>query len=132
MRIGLIMGALVALFAASGRLSAQESPAYEPSSDSTVAEARRMLLPAELVPTAMAHAEYEALDHESEMVPLLFGIAGGIAGLFMADWWDDRNCGDSCGQPNIAALFLGGGLGAIVGWVIGGGEIPQPPPERWP
>ncbi|WP_420129787.1 hypothetical protein [Longimicrobium sp.] len=132
MRIGLIMGALVALFAASESLAAQENLAYEPSADSVVAEARLMPLPAVLVPPAAGRGEYAAFDHESQMVPLLFGIFGGIAGLFVGDWWSDRECGTDCGAGRVAVWFLAGGLGAITGWVVGGGEIPQPPPERWP
>jgi hypothetical protein len=65
-------------------------------------------------------------------LPYLLGIFGGIAGMFVGDWWADRECGSDCGAGKIAMLFLSGGLGAMIGWVIGGGEIPQPPPGRWP
>jgi hypothetical protein len=62
------------------------------------------------------------------MVPVLFGIFGGIAGMFVADWWTDRNCTETCGQADIPMLFLGGALGAVLGYLIGGGELPEQPP----
>lgn len=131
----------VALLAASGSLSAQERSTaqgrslFEPRSDSAVVESRGMLLPAALVPpssTVAPAGEITAFQDRPVLVPYLFGIFGGIAGMFVGDWWADRECGSDCGAGKIAMLFLAGGLGAITGWVIGGGEIPQPPPERWP
>jgi fluoride ion exporter CrcB/FEX len=78
-------------------------------------------------------SDIPALQDGPAMVPVLFGIFGGIAGMFVGDWWADRDCVETCGQTNIAALFLGGALGAMLGWLIGGGEIPEePPPGRWP
>lgn len=131
MRNRLIIAA-IAFLAAGGSLAAQERSTFEPPGDSVVVDSRRMPLPAELVPPATIRGEYAAFDHDSEVVPLLYGIAGGIAGLFLGNWWLDQECGSNCGAGKIAVLFLTGGLGSIIGWVIGGGEIPQPPPGRWP
>lgn len=135
MRRRVIMTA-AALLVASGSLSAQESPAVAPSADSAAAISWGTALPATLVPPGSPHArsgEISTIQDGPPLVPVLFGIFGGIAGLFVADWWADQNCADSCGQPNIAALFLGGALGAMIGWLIGGGEIPEEPsPGRWP
>jgi ABC-type xylose transport system permease subunit len=71
------------------------------------------------------------VQEESTLVPVLFGIFGGIAGMFVADWWTDRNCRETCGQADIPSLFLGGALGAMLGYLIGGGEIPEEPRPGW-
>lgn len=134
MRVPLILSA-AALLAASGGLSAQDDAFAGLPADSA-ALSRVIALPAVLVPPAspdVRPGELVAIQEGAPMVPVLFGIFGGIAGVFVADWWADQNCADSCGQPNIAALFLGGVVGAMVGWLIGGGEIPdEPPPGLWP
>lgn len=91
-------------------------------------------LPASLVPPAAGSTHPVFIQPENNTVPILFGIFGGIAGLFVADWWADRNCVDTCGQADIPTLFLGGALGAVIGYLLGGGELPdEPPPGRpWP
>jgi hypothetical protein len=91
-------------------------------------------LPPILTPPAVGTDELVAFQEGGNgPLPYLFGIFGGIAGMFVGDWWADRNCGDSCGQTNIPMLFLGGGLGAIIGYLIGGGELPDDSPQgRWP
>jgi ABC-type xylose transport system permease subunit len=64
-------------------------------------------------------------------VAILLGVFGAIGGMFVADWWADRNCEESCGQADIPTLFLGGALGGMIGYLVGGGEIPEPePPPR--
>jgi hypothetical protein len=87
-------------------------------------------LPPSLTPDAVGADGPMSIQGEQGPLPYLFGIFGGIAGMFVADWWEDRNCDENCGQANIPMLFLGGGLGAIIGYLIGGGELPEPPPGR--
>jgi hypothetical protein len=127
-----VITTVAALVMVSGDLSAQERSGV----DAAVVQSRVMALPAVLVPSAspdVRPGELVAIQDGAPMVPVLSGIFGGIAGLLVADWWADRNCADSCGQPNIAALFLGGAVGAMIGWLIGGGDIPdEAPPGRWP
>jgi hypothetical protein len=87
-------------------------------------------LPSSLTPAAAGADGSISIQEGEGPLPYLFGIFGGIAGMFVGDWWADRECGSDCGAGKIAMLFLSGGLGAMIGWVIGGGEIPQPPPGR--
>lgn len=131
MRIGLIL-ASAALLAASGSLAAQESSAHEPSADSAVIDARPMLLPADLVPPATVRGEYAAFDHGSDLVPLISAVVGGIAGMFIGRWGMQIGCDENCNESGFYGLIIGGMAGTLLGWIIGGGEVPQPPPGRWP
>jgi hypothetical protein len=136
MRVWLILVTLVWSAAAGGSLSAQDvSPLAPLAADSA------NVVPSPLAawpilqppPSASPATSPVAALEENGPLPYIFGIFGGIAGMFVADWWADRDCGDSCGQTNIPMLFLGGGLGAIIGYLIGGGELPDDaPPGRWP
>jgi hypothetical protein len=130
--------AVAGLLAGSGRLAAQ-TVASGSASDVALAgvsaaawNAPPTALPPILTPPASGASELVSIQEPPGMVPVLFGIFGGIAGLFLGDVWADRECDSDCGAGRIAMLFLAGGLGAMAGWAIGGGEIPQPPPERWP
>lgn len=124
-----VLAAAAALLAASGNLSAQDPPALQPSGDSVRLELAQPVVPSALVPSgpqAVHSTKIAGLQDDSRTVPVLFGIVGGIAGIFVADWWADRNCADTCGYPNLPALFVGGVAGAMLGWLIGGGGIPDP------
>jgi hypothetical protein len=68
-------------------------------------------------------------------VPVVFAIFGGIAGMFVGKWWMQSGCDESeenCDERGFYGLLAGGLVGTVVGWLIGGGEIPEPPPPgRW-
>ena len=132
MRLSMIAAVAFALAMAGTEARAQQSASSvtADSSASVNALALPRALPPALVPARGVGSAVAFVQEESQMVPVLFGIFGGIAGMFAADWWADRECGD-CGQTNIPMLFLGGALGAMIGYLIGGGEIPdEPPPGR--
>lgn len=87
-------------------------------------------LPPILVPPALNPDAPVALQDGAPMVPVLFAIFGGIAGMFLGDWWMQRDCEENCEESGFIGLLAGGILGTLVGWMIGGGEIPEPPPGR--
>jgi hypothetical protein len=90
-------------------------------------------LPPMLTPPSAGADGSVSSQEPTKMVPVLFGIFGGIAGMFVGDWWADQECDSDCGAGRIAMLFLAGGVGAMIGWLIGGGDLPSDsPPGRWP
>ena len=75
---------------------------------------------------AAPHAfQAPALGAADGPVPFLFGVFGGIAGMFVANWWVQRNCQERCDEERLYMLFIGGGIGAAVGWLVGGGDLPE-------
>ena len=131
MRFSMLVAVALALAVAGDPAFAQQNPAApaaDPSASAAVLAVPRPLPPALVPAREVAASEMAFVQEESPMVPVLFGIFGGIAGMFVADWWVDRNCTESCGQADIPMLFLGGALGAVLGYLIGGGELPEQPP----
>jgi hypothetical protein len=90
-------------------------------------------LPPLLIPPALNPDAPVTLQDGEPMVPVLFAIFGGIAGMFVGDWWMQRDCKENCEERGFIGLLAGGILGMLVGWMIGGGEIPEEsPPSWWP
>jgi hypothetical protein len=91
------------------------------------------VLPPILIPPALDLDAPLPLQDGAPMVPVLFAIFGGIAGMFVGDWWMQRDCEENCEERGFIGLLAGGILGMLVGWIIGGGELPDDsPPGRWP
>lgn len=134
MRLSMMAAVALGVAGAANPAFAQRGSAA-PAADSATAAAVLALprvLPPALVPAReVAASEVAFAQGESQMVPVLFGIFGGIAGMFVADWWADRDCTETCGQADIPMLFLGGAVGAMLGYLIGGGDLPEAPPPRW-
>ena len=133
MRLSMLVALAFALALPSYPAFAQHGAAAVAVDSSTAAAVLALprVLPPALVPArGVAASDVAFVQGESQMVPVLFGIFGGIAGMFAADWWVDRNCTHACGQADIPMLFLDGALGAILGYLIGGGELPEVPPGR--
>ncbi len=134
MRVCLVAVLVVALAADGERLSAQEAPALTgPPADSVGMEAQPapwrygVVLPAALA-VEPPQTEAPALRAEDKTVPFFSGLFGAIAGMFVANWWVQRNCEERCAEEKLYMLFIGGGIGAMVGWLAGGGEVPDTPP----
>ncbi|HEU4885803.1 MAG TPA: hypothetical protein VFT45_26440 [Longimicrobium sp.] len=90
-------------------------------------------LPLILTPPTLGADYPVSVQDGPGMVPVLFAIFGGIAGMFVGDWWMQRNCKESCEESGFYGMLAGGMLGGIIGYLIGGGEIPDhSPPGRWP
>jgi hypothetical protein len=91
------------------------------------------LLPSILVPPAASADGPVALQTGEGARPVLFAVAGGIAGMFVGRWWMQRGCDENCDERGFLGLLAGGLLGTVVGWMVGGGEMTDPgPPGRWP
>jgi hypothetical protein len=134
----------VTLAAGAGRVSAQEAAAAPgPAAASASVDPHPsdwrgggLALPAELAPPAWQQpgAGSPTLGTADGVVPYLSGAAGAIAGMIVATWWVQRDCRESCDQERLLMLFLGGTIGAMLGWLVGGGELPDdspPDPRRW-
>lgn len=121
-----LMGAFTTFRPLPGQSQVSSSPGEVTTAPPDLWLAPLAPLPPILAPPAVE--EPVALQDGPGMVPVLFGIFGAIAGMFVGDWWADRNCVEACGQTDIVMLFIGGALGAMLGYVIGGGEIPDPGP----
>lgn len=135
---------LAVVFAAGGGPLCAQETAVSPGvmADSASLEPRPAAwrgspaLPAELVPPAGERgAGPPALGTADGVVPFLSGVAGAITGMFVATWWVQRDCRENCAEQRLYMLFLGGVTGAMVGWLVGGGDLPDdspPDPRRWP
>jgi hypothetical protein len=103
--------------------------------DQMVVFSAPVLLPPILNPAPVLDDQV-AVQHGEGPVPVLFAIFGGIAGMFVGKWWMQSGCDESeenCDERGFYGLLAGGLVGTVVGWLIGGGEIPEePPPGRWP
>lgn len=86
-------------------------------------------LPAALTPDAPPRPPSAPAVAESGPTPYLFGIAGGVAGLFVGKWAMTRGCEENCSQQALLGGLVGILGGAALGYVIGGGEL-VPPPRR--
>jgi hypothetical protein len=63
-------------------------------------------------------------------VPVLFAIFGGIAGMFIGKWALSQGCEENCSEQALYGGMFGILLGGALGWLVGGGELPDPPPGR--
>lgn len=87
-------------------------------------------LPAELTPVASESAPI-AVVVDDGVTPYLLGIFGGIAGWFVGGHVLTRGCTRECDMEKLLMGFLGATAGAVLGYLAGGGELPEPP-GRWP
>ena len=130
MRVYLVAVLAAVLAAGGGRLSAQQPGA---PADSGFVEPRPAAwrhgppLPAALA-VEFPRTEASTLRAGDGVVPFFSGLFGAMAGMFVANWWVRRNCQENCAEERLYMLILGGMAGALVGWLAGGGEVPDTPP----
>ncbi|HEX5870961.1 MAG TPA: hypothetical protein VFY65_11115 [Longimicrobium sp.] len=135
MRIRILTAALLIIVA--GRpLGAQ--PVSTERADSTELRAIASLRSASALPAALtppphqAAADVAALEAQDEGLPLLLGVFGGIAGMFVGKWALSRGCEENCSEEALLGGMAGILVGGIIGYLVGGGEMPDEPPGRWP
>jgi hypothetical protein len=87
-------------------------------------------LPAILMPPAAPDMTTSTLQR-NDGTPILLGIVGGVAGMFVGRWALSRGCEENCSEQALLGGMAGILVGAAIGYMVGGGELPsQGPPIR--